>query len=119
MPNILSATLKPHKSKAMRWQTKSILAMGLVSSVVVSTPTWTQQSNSGIQGALRAHVEYLADDLLEGRATGSRGHALAAAYVAAQFKQLALAPLGDSASTDTNKSSNESDRSFLQTVRLL
>jgi hypothetical protein len=45
--------------------------------------------------ALRAHVEYLADDLLEGRGTGSRGHALAAAYVAAQFKQLGMKPAGD------------------------
>lgn len=45
--------------------------------------------------AIKAHVEFLADDLLEGRGAGSRGHALAAGYVAAQFQQLGLKPLGD------------------------
>jgi len=76
-----------------------------------------------IQAALRAHVEYLADDLLEGRGTGSRGHALAAAYVAAQFKQLGLTPLGDPImSADVvgkSASENHGDRSYLQNVRLL
>ena len=37
---------------------------------------------------IRAHVEFLADDLLEGRDTGSRGHDIAAAYVASQFRAL-------------------------------
>jgi hypothetical protein len=76
-------------------------------------PAWPQNSTSLVQAALRAHVEYLADDLLEGRGTGSRGHALAAAYVAAQFKQLGLAPLGDPTA------SGAGERSYLQTVRLL
>ena len=34
----------------------------------------------------RAHVAFLADDLLEGRDTGSRGHEIAARYVASQFE---------------------------------
>ena len=33
--------------------------------------------------AIRAHVAFLADDLLEGRGTGTRGHDFAAQYVAA------------------------------------
>ena len=33
----------------------------------------------------RAHVAFLADDLLEGRDTGSRGHEIAARYVATEF----------------------------------
>jgi hypothetical protein len=33
----------------------------------------------------RAHVAFLADDLLEGRDTGSRGHEIAARYVAPEF----------------------------------
>lgn len=45
-------------------------------------------------GALRAHVAFLADDLLEGRATATRGYALAARYVAAQFEALGLEPAG-------------------------
>jgi hypothetical protein len=35
--------------------------------------------------ALKAHLEFLADDALEGRRTGTRGHELAAKYLAAQF----------------------------------
>ena len=46
--------------------------------------------------AIRAHAEFLSSDLLEGRATGSRGYELAAAYVAAQFGQFGLVPIGDS-----------------------
>ena len=45
--------------------------------------------------ALEAHVRFLADDLLEGRGTGSRGHEIAARYVAAQFAALGLEPAGD------------------------
>ena len=43
---------------------------------------------------LRAHVEFLASDLLEGRGTGTRGHEIAAAYVAAEFRKLGLKPGG-------------------------
>jgi len=44
--------------------------------------------------AIRAHMRFLADDLLEGRGTGTRGYALAAKYVAARFEALGLAPAG-------------------------
>src|SRR5438270_8784354 len=43
----------------------------------------------------RAHVTFLADDRLEGRDTGSRGHEIAAAYVASQFVGLGLTPSGE------------------------
>jgi len=46
--------------------------------------------------AIRAHMNFLADDLLEGRGTGTRGQLLAAKYVAAQFEQMGLKPAGDS-----------------------
>lgn len=46
--------------------------------------------------AIRAHAEFLGSDLLEGRATGSRGYELAAAYVAAQFRQYGLTPVSES-----------------------
>jgi len=42
--------------------------------------------------AFRAHVTFLADDLLEGREAGTRGFDIAARYVAAQFEALGLAP---------------------------
>jgi hypothetical protein len=41
-----------------------------------------------------AHVAYLAADRLEGRDTGSRGHRLAAEYVAQQFRRVGLQPKG-------------------------
>jgi Zn-dependent M28 family amino/carboxypeptidase len=47
---------------------------------------------------IRAHLEFLADDALEGRKPGTRGGALAARYIAAQFERLGLEPAGDSGS---------------------
>ncbi|WP_182915858.1 M28 family metallopeptidase [Massilia cavernae] len=44
---------------------------------------------------IRAHLNFLADDLLEGRETGSRGYDIAARYVAAQFMQYGVKPMGD------------------------
>src|SRR3954453_9657220 len=41
-----------------------------------------------------AHVQYLADDRLEGRLTGSEGYRKAAQYVADHFKQYGLQPGG-------------------------
>jgi Zn-dependent M28 family amino/carboxypeptidase len=48
--------------------------------------------------AVRAHVEFLADDLLEGRATATRGYDIAARYVAAQLALEGLKPAGDGGS---------------------
>ena len=44
--------------------------------------------------ALDAHLRYLSDDLLEGRAPGTRGGELAARYIAAQFQALGLEGAG-------------------------
>ena len=41
-----------------------------------------------------SHVQYLADDKLEGRNTGSEGHRQAAAYVAGEFERAGLQPAG-------------------------
>jgi len=46
----------------------------------------------------RAHMAFLADDLLEGRGTGARGHEIAALYVAAQFEAIGLKPAGQDGS---------------------
>jgi Zn-dependent M28 family amino/carboxypeptidase len=45
---------------------------------------------------VRAHLEFLADDALEGRRPGTRGGELAAKYIAAQFQHLGLQPAGES-----------------------
>jgi len=47
---------------------------------------------------IEAHMRFLADDLLQGRGTGTPGHELAAAYVAAQLAQIGVQPAGDNGS---------------------
>src|SRR5256886_7338352 len=42
--------------------------------------------------AMDAHLKYLADDQLEGRAPATRGGRLAVKYIAAQFEALGLEP---------------------------
>jgi hypothetical protein len=41
-----------------------------------------------------SHIQFLADDKLEGRDTGSEGYKQAVAYVAGEFKRIGLKPLG-------------------------
>lgn len=53
------------------------------------------QPDPGVARRIRADVEFLASDRLEGRDTGSRGHAIAADYVASQFRAIGLEPGGD------------------------
>jgi hypothetical protein len=45
--------------------------------------------------AIRAHMAFLADDLLEGRGTGTRGYMIGAKYVAAQFEAFGLEMAGE------------------------
>ncbi len=47
-----------------------------------------------LEGSL-AHVRYLADDLLEGRAVATRGERCAGDYIAARFGDLGLEPAGE------------------------
>lgn len=64
-------------------------ALGVMSGArAAEREPWTFVTADGI----RSHVEFLAGDLLEGRATATRGHDIAAAYVAAQFRQDSLQP---------------------------
>jgi Zn-dependent M28 family amino/carboxypeptidase len=58
------------------------------------------------ESKLRAHVKFLADDLLEGRGPGSRGGMLAAKYIAAQFESLGLEPAA-------------ADRTYFQQVQMI
>lgn len=47
---------------------------------------------------IEADLRFLADDLLEGRAAGTRGYDIAARYVAAEFAKIGLEPAGDEGS---------------------
>jgi hypothetical protein len=60
----------------------------------VSDATRAARAVSG--QVMQAHLEFLANDLLEGRKPGTRGGELAALYLKTQFQRLGLEPAGDS-----------------------
>jgi len=45
--------------------------------------------------SIQAEMRFLSDDLLEGRGTGTRGHEIAAKYMASQFEEIGLQPAGE------------------------
>ena len=47
---------------------------------------------------IKKHIQYLADDKLQGRQTGSEGERLAMDYIQKEFKKLKLTPMGDASS---------------------
>ncbi|HVJ08911.1 MAG TPA: M28 family peptidase [Acidisarcina sp.] len=58
-------------------------------------PAAARQAAASIDGEkIRAHVRFLADDLLEGRGPGQRGAEIAAQYIATQFMLSGLKPAG-------------------------
>jgi Zn-dependent M28 family amino/carboxypeptidase len=62
---------------------------------VTATPLPAQQAEPTFSpDRVRADVEFLADDLLEGRDAGTRGYDIAALYVASRFEALGLTPAG-------------------------
>lgn len=65
------------------------LALSPVYAAIAQTPAGEPEITPE---AVRAHVAFLADDLLEGRKTGTRGYDLAARYVATRFEALGLKP---------------------------
>src|SRR6266540_1518213 len=56
------------------------------------TPTEKEAAALLSEDVLRAHIRFLSDDLLEGRAPGSRGDRLAQLYLSSQFEALGLKP---------------------------
>lgn len=44
---------------------------------------------------IKSHMHFLADDLLEGRETGSQGHEIASLYIAGEFAKYGLITAGD------------------------
>jgi len=58
-----------------------------------SIPHKFRQALDGLSAdRMRAHLQFLSSDLLEGRGTGQRGGELAAAYIATQFELMGLQP---------------------------
>ncbi len=64
--------------------------------LLTTTSVWpVVDSDQQLQNRLRAHIEFLADDLMLGRQPGSDGYNIAANYVASQFRQMGLLPAGN------------------------
>jgi Zn-dependent M28 family amino/carboxypeptidase len=72
----------------MRFKLPAALAAASVCAAAIAQPAAPEFRPE----SFRAHVEFLADDLLEGRDTGSRGYEIAARYVATRFEALGLKP---------------------------
>ena len=75
------------------------LGLSLAGSILASAqdvPPAVKAAEASIDGEkIRAHVRFLADDLLEGRGPGLRGADIAARYIATQFALDGLQPAGD------------------------
>ncbi len=65
--------------------------LALVAAAAAPAP---QIVDPGATQRVRADVEFLASDLLEGRDTGSKGYEIGASYVASQFRAIGLQPGG-------------------------
>src|SRR5262245_28287607 len=74
-------------------KTIAILLLVLLQVAASNSNPIEQKGLASIQESrLKAHVDFLASDLLEGRGTATRGYDLAALYVASQFESLGLKP---------------------------
>jgi hypothetical protein len=72
---------------------KKCLILGVVTVTTVSIAIAAVEPEFSAD-RIRAHVAFLADDTLEGREAGTRGHEIAARYVASQFALLGVKPGG-------------------------
>ncbi len=73
------------------------LALAACNEQEMPVESHTEPVSSQVNEAnIKAHIEFLADDTLQGRDTGSAGYQIAANYVKSYFKQLNLVPMGES-----------------------
>jgi Zn-dependent M28 family amino/carboxypeptidase len=75
----------------------ALLAAAVAAAWIQITPAQVKQAETtDISGErIRAHVKFLASDLLEGRGVGVRGGDLATEYIATEFALYGLMPAGD------------------------
>jgi Peptidase family M28 len=69
---------------------KTSLGAMLIAAVVAGSVVRAQSDFNADR--FKAHVTFLADDVLEGREAGTRGHEIAARYIASQFALLGVRP---------------------------
>ena len=71
---------------------KIVLSLLLFSSC--SSSRSIAKTDTETTDSLKAHIQYLADDKLEGRRTGTKGEELAGQYISNQFNTIGLLPKG-------------------------
>ncbi len=59
------------------------------------TPPRSSLDGTRLELAIRAHLQFLASDALNGRGSGTRDEWIAATYIAACLSRLGLEPMGD------------------------
>ncbi len=69
----------------------SLAAVSIIA--LLACPALAQQTETVEQNAVEAHMDFLAGDELQGRGRATRDEAIAAAYVAAQFRLAGLTPV--------------------------
>ena len=86
---------------AVAFLTLSLLSLSVLTGaepVSLVSPEVTNALKQFTAEGLWRHIEFLADDKLEGREAGTAGYDKAAKYVSSQFKKIGLAPGGDDGS---------------------
>jgi hypothetical protein len=96
-------------STAVRRSSRDVGRAGVAMALLCASAAWAQPTPrprgatavtssdaalTELAARVRAHVTFLADDLLEGREAGTRGHEIAARYIAAQFALAGATPGG-------------------------
>jgi hypothetical protein len=74
----------------LKFITRLLITLILLAGISHAATDWDARGK-----AWWAHIQYLADDKLEGRGTGAEGFAKAAAYVTDQFQKAGLQPAGE------------------------
>lgn len=72
--------------------TSAALILGACATTPAPAPQAEAAGDIITAHAIEAHIRFLADDLLEGRDTGTRGYDIAARYVESHFRLLGLEP---------------------------
>ena len=75
--------------------TASAILLGAIAFAASAPPAPSPAEMQHIRPeAIKAHMRFLSDDLMEGRQTGSRGYMLAANYIRSQFESMGLKGAG-------------------------
>jgi hypothetical protein len=72
----------------------NILFFSLILNAQLNSPNFDKARNSINEGNFKRHLNYLGNDLFEGRGTGTIGGNLSAKYLALEYDRIGLQPIG-------------------------